>query len=482
MLKKRNTKKHADKLTQNLNDTNGNYSQMVLSPEEVEYLVYNLTNPDLCEESAQKLINYFSNFPYIYEPKYIKVLFEFYREENQQSDEVISLISEILISLFRYNKQNVSVLEVMKNENFYSLIWIYIDHIPSVMVLYKWLIKTFDCVFEYAMRNDICSKLSIIIYPESENTPILFELISSFARYTNYYCKFKHLIDAVSEMTFCTINLEVFINGITCIGEFTKRSIDFSIQICQNDKFFQFCSKLDQGRIFTFKAIVEFLDKTLQNRQICQESQNSKCGIEGLLNLLSIQDYNYRLQFEQCIYNIIKAAAKVIEQVQSKNCDESFLMPAVKAFSFLIYGPEIVKFYISSNIHYFLFEIAKNGNVAFEINVEVFRAICNLVSSSNLNEAKILIDMGFLSLVEDQIEMMIKLPNTTIDALIRIIDFSESYEEAKEWKTLIFENETIFSQLQFIIDHPDAVDEDNYCRDFNESASYLIQKRPNSSD
>lgn len=455
----------------------GQYTEEQLSSEEIKELIFNLISPELYAESAKMLIDYFSNNRYTYDEIYIRVLFEYFLEENYQSDEMISTVSDILNSIFSYNEQNYSILETMKDKEFYSRVFLYIDRIPSVMTLYKWLIKTFPNVYEYAMNNDICSKLSMIIFPENENTPILFELISSFSHYKEDYSKFTHLINAVCEITFSTTEFDIFKAGILCLSEFTYRSIDIAIEIFKNPKFYEFCSNLDQGRNFTFEAIVELLDRTLQNRELFYKSQALRNGITPFLILFS-EETDLSEEFHQCMLNIIKAANIIIEQIRSHNCKESFMLPAVKALSMLIYGPEMVKFYMGSNIHILLFEIAQDDTITFAIHVEAFHAIMNLICSSYYNETKILMEMGFISLVENQIEIMLKLPNTTIDALMKIVNFSEKCEEAKYWGNMIFDNDTIVSQLQYVADHPDLVDEDNYAQDSVHNASALLERRP----
>ena len=327
------------------------------------------------------------------------------------------------------------------------------------------------------MENDICSKLSMIIFAENDSTPILFEFISSFSRYKDDYDKFTHLIQAVCEITFSTNEIDIFKAGILCISKFTQHSVDLAIEIFKNPKFSEFCSNLDQGRICTFEAIVELLDKTLQNHELYVKSQALRNGIAPFLSLLS-EDSDACEEFKQCMINIINAAIIIVEQIQSQECEESFMLPAAKAFSMLIYGPEMVKYYMISNIHSFLFDTSRNDTVTFKVHVEVFRAICNLVCSSYYAETKVLIEMGFISLVENQIEMMLKLPNTTIDALMKIVDFSNGCEEAKEWGNSIFDSEIIINQLQFIADHSDVVDEDNYAQDFVLNAKSLLNRRP----
>lgn len=447
-----------------------------LSSDDIEILINNLTNPELIADSAERLIYYFSNFPYTYDKIYIEVLFEFFLNENEQPDEIIAIISDILSSLFNYDEQNLSVLEVMKKEDFYSIVWPFIDRIPSAMTLYKWMIKTFPIVFDFAMENDICNILCTIIYPENEDTPTLFEFISSFARYTDYYELFDNLVSAVFEMTFTTVNTDIFKSGMFCIGEFTKRSCDLAIFVFKNPKFYEFCEKLDQGRILTFELIINLIDKTLQNLEIYRQSEILNNGIEAFLFLFRRDDDEASEIFKQCLYIIVNAAANIIDQIQLKNYEDDLLMPAVKAFSMLIYGPEMVRFYIETKIHLFLFELARNDSVSFIIHVEAFRAICNLISSSDINEIVTLVKMDFIPLAEDQIEMMIKLPNTMINALKKIVAFSEECEEAAEWRNMIFGSETIISQLNFVSEHPDEIDEDNYALDYKQNALSLLQK------
>ena len=75
-----------------LTDNKNAYIEDQLSIEEVEELINNLTIPELFTESAEKLIYYFSNSPYIYNMIYIEVLFEYFLEENEQPDHIITVI------------------------------------------------------------------------------------------------------------------------------------------------------------------------------------------------------------------------------------------------------------------------------------------------------------------------------------------------------------------------------------------------------
>ncbi|OHT04008.1 hypothetical protein TRFO_28611 [Tritrichomonas foetus] len=450
-----------------------NPQQHVLSVDQFEQLIINLSDSDKMKPAGEFLKHYFSHFPFTFSTTYLKVLFEFYKSENQKNLELISLISEVLTSLFLYNDQNMSVFEVMNDENFYNCIWGYIDYVPQVMILFKWLIKTFDSAFLFALNNEIIEKLLIIIFPENSTTIILFDFISAFARYTQYYDRFFDLINCVCNITFSTINIDIFSSGLSCISVFSKRCADIALQVFRNQSFFEYCQILNKDRPDTLRVIIHFIDQTLQNAQIL-----SKNGLSGCLgSFLSSQfnDQNTSNYLSPNNRNIILCIFNIICISLSMN-DESLQKMSLHALSSLIFGSQLVKYCISNNLHQLLFKIARS-DFPFLFLIEVFRTLSSLVAFSDKDDTKILIDMGYISLIEEQIEIMSKIPNIIISALENIESLGETYQDVSNWSDLIFSNETIVNQLQFIIDHPLEVEEDDYHIPVDIHARALLERR-----
>ena len=447
----------------NLDNTDEN---PYMSVDEFEQLIYNFSEPTLCQSSAEQLITYFSHNPYIYSDTYIKAFFEFYDKNNNKTKETIDLVTHILISLFCYDEQNIYVLKTMENEKFYCLLWQYIDTIPSVMVLYKWLIKTFDSAFNFAIKNGIIEILSILIYPESEQTIQIFDFFSSFARYTDFYSEFINLLNSICDLTFSTFHDEVFSAGMGCIGEFARRHTEIALHIFRNNKFYYFCNLLSPERPDTLRVIIEFINRTLHNIRI----QNSIGHLSGCLGSLLTQETDIEIKIS------LLHAIEISLTMNSNNIQESnnLFYISLKILSSLINDHQMTKLCMQKKIHEFIFKMI-HTDCSFLVITELVRVLCTLVSTADLECTRELINMGFLTTLSNLNDLFIKIPSIIVISLMHIISFSQSFQEFHQWKQEISENENIIEQLHFIIDHSDEIDEDDYQASIEYNTQILLQ-------
>lgn len=444
-----------------------------LTQTQVEELINNLANSDLFKESFTTLLHFFSNYPYTFSTTYLQILFEFLNPELDVNDDFRAAIFELLNALFVCTENN-EILEIMGNETFYALLWPYIDHFSSAMQLEKWLIKTYDSAFEFAMQNSICQKLLMLLSSDNPKTAYYLSFISSFSRYTSYSSEFSVLLNKVCDLTFSETSEDIFSSGILCLCEFSRKSINAYLQVLTHVKFQEFCGHLIEHTFDSFSYIVSFLDTIFHNPKCMYRYETMHHGIINVLELYSLRNHGNNSDLLESFLCIVNAGIILLEKYINKECDDEHLHSALHAFSMLLFNSNMVRVCLERNVHRLLFTIAFNAEISYFLHSEVFHSICTLISTSDLSDIPLFLELGFIQLVENQIALLLKIPNAAIDALEAIVQYSSKVEGMKDIKDLIFDNEVIVSQLRYIAEHPEEITEEDGFRDCSQHAEDFL--------